>query len=136
MKPQKIHQAKNITRAWREVDASQQTLGRVASQIALLLRGKHKRDFTPHLDMGDFVVAVNVDKLKLTGRKIAQKKYYRHSGFLGGLKVTQLKDVFPTKPEWVLKQAVTQMLDDVKFRKTMISRLKFVKGSSHNYPTK
>ena len=108
-------------------------LGRAASEIANFLRGKHKRDFTPHMDMGDFVVAINVDKLKFTGRKIDQKVYYRHSGYLGGIKQTALKDLLKRDPEEVLKKAVFSMIDDIKFRKKIMSRLKIVKGDKHNY---
>jgi large subunit ribosomal protein L13 len=133
MKSQKITLPKVVKRSWFEVDASGQTLGRVATSIATVLRGKHKRDFTPHMDMGDFVVATNVDKLKFTGRKLEQKKYYRHSGYLGGIKETKLKDLNILKPEEVLKKAVMEMIDDVKFRKTIMARLKVVKGASHAY---
>lgn len=133
MKPQKLTIPKTVTRAWHQIDASSQPLGRVATQIANFLRGKHKRDFTPHMDMGDFVVAINVDKLKLTGRKLDQGKYYTHSGYLGGLKTKALKDVMQDKPEEVLKKAVFSMLDEVKFRKTMMARLKTVKGTEHTY---
>lgn len=133
MKSQKTTVPNKVARNWHEIDASSTTLGRVATQIANLLRGKHKRDFTPNLDMGDFVVAVNVDKLKLTGIKLEQKKYYRHSGYLGGIKEEKLKDLYYTKPEEVLKRSVVNMLDDVKFRKAMMARLKFVKGETHEY---
>ncbi len=133
MTPQKLTIPKTVTRAWHQIDASSQPLGRVATQIANFLRGKHKRDFTPHMDMGDFVVAINVDKLKLTGRKLDQGKYYTHSGYLGGLKTKALKDVMADKPEEVLKKAVFSMLDEVKFRKTMMARLKTVKGTEHTY---
>ncbi len=133
MKTQKITLPKTVTRTWHEIDASSQSLGRVATQIANFLRGKHKRDFTPHMDMGDFVVAINIDKLKLTGRKLEQGKYYTHSGYLGGLKTKALKDVMNDKPEEVLKKAVFSMLDEVKFRKAMMARLKTVKGTEHTY---
>ena len=133
MKTQKITLPKKIERAWYEIDASKSPMGRVASEIAKVLRGKHKRAFTPHMDMGDFVVAKNVDRLKFTGRKIDQKKYYHHSGYLGGLKTTAMKTVLQRKPEDVLKKAVFSMLDDVRFRKTMMARLKLVKGGTHNY---
>ena len=83
--------------------------------------------------MGDFVVAVNVDKLKFTGRKIDQKVYYRHSGYLGGIKQTALKDLLKRSPEEVLKKAVFSMIDDIKFRKKIMSRLKIVKGDKHSY---
>jgi large subunit ribosomal protein L13 len=135
MKSQRITLPKvsEVKRAWYEIDASKATMGRVATEIANLLRGKHKRDFTPHMDMGDFVVAKNVDKLKFTGRKLDQKNYYRHSGYLGGLKSTVLKDELVKHPDQVLKRAVYNMLDDLKFRKKLISRLKLVKGTEHNY---
>lgn len=136
LKNQKITLPKTVTRAWHEIDVSNQSMGRVATQIANLLRGKHKRDFTPHMDMGDFVVAVNVDKMKFTGRKIEQKKYYSHSGYLGGLKTKTLKDEIVRSPETVLRKAVWSMIDDIKFRKTILSRLKMVKGTTHSYNTK
>ncbi|QQS22577.1 50S ribosomal protein L13 [bacterium] len=135
LKTQKITLPKvsEISRQWFVVDASGQTMGRVATKIANVLRGKHKRNFTPHMDMGDFVVAINVDKLKFTGRKVEQKKYYHHSGYLGGLKTKTLKDEIVRNPEKVLQRAVFSMLDEVKFRKTMVSRLKLVKGDKHTY---
>lgn len=133
LKTQKITLPKTVTRKWHEIDAASAPMGRVATQIANLLRGKNKRDFTPHMDMGDFVVVTNVDKLKFTGRKIEQKKYYHHSGFLGGLKTKTLKDEIVRSPETVLKKAVFSMLDEVKFRKTMMSRMKVVKGTSHTF---
>lgn len=133
MKSQKITVPTKVDRAWHEIDASSLPMGRVATQIANFLRGKHKRDFTPYMDMGDFVVAFNVDKLKFTGRKIEQKKYYHHSGYLGGLKFKKLKDVLQKNPEEVLRKAVFSMLDDLKFRKKLMSRLKVVKGTEHTY---
>ncbi len=135
MKTQKITIPKvnDVTRTWYQVDASGQTMGRVATRIANILRGKHKRSFTPHMDMGDFVVAVNVDKLKFTGRKIEQKKYYSHSGYLGGLKTKSLKDEIVRNPEQVLRRAVFSMLDEIKFRKKLVSRLKLVKGDKHSF---
>lgn len=136
IKGQKITVPTTITRNWHEIDASSMPMGRVATQIANWLRGKHKRDFTPHMDMGDFVVATNVDKLKFTGRKIDQKKYYHHSGYLGGLKTKTLKDEIVRSPETVLRKAVFSMIDDIKFRKAILSRLKIVKGTTHSYNTK
>jgi large subunit ribosomal protein L13 len=133
LRNQKITLPKTVNRTWHEVDASGNSMGRVATQIANLLRGKHKRDFTPHMDMGDFVVAINVDKMKFTGRKIEQKKYYHHSGYLGGLKTKTLKDEIVRSPETVLRKAVFSMIDDIKFRKKLLSRLKVVKGDSHTY---
>jgi large subunit ribosomal protein L13 len=133
MKSQKITIPKTIKRQWYQVDAASQSMGRVATKIATLLRGKHKRDFTPHMDMGDFVVATNVQDLKFTGRKLEQKKYYRHSGYLGGLKSKRLVDELQKHPDQVLRRAVLEMLDDVKFRKAMIARLKIVDGTTHTF---
>ena len=135
MKTQKISWPKTIGRKWHQVDVSKFAVGRVATHIANLLRGKHKRDFTPHLDMGDFVVAFNADKPKLSGRKVEQKKYFTHSGFLGGIKTRSLKELIQTDPAEVLKRAVYSMIDDVKFRKKMMGRLKLVKGTAHNFKT-
>lgn len=128
-----IPKVSEISRAWYQIDASGDSMGRVATRIANILRGKHKRAFTPHMDMGDFVVAINVDKMKFTGRKVDQKKFYSHSGYLGGLKTKTLKDEIVRSPEQVLRRAVFSMLDEVKFRKTLVSRLKLVKGDSHTY---
>ena len=133
MKSQSITLPKTVTRKWHQIDVSKKPLGRVASDIAVLLRGKHKRDFTPHMDMGDYVVAVNVDHLKFTGRKVEQKKYFRHSGYLGGIKSKTLKNVLQAHPEEVLKKAVFSMIDNLKFRKKIMSRLKAVKGEKHEY---
>lgn len=133
MKSQSLTLPKEIKRQWFEVDASKKPLGRVATEIAHILRGKHKRAFTPHMDMGDFVVATNVDKLQFTGRKLEQKTYYRHSGYLGGLKSSSLKTELQKHPDQVLKRAVLNMLDDVKFRKKLVSRLKMVKGKEHTF---
>jgi large subunit ribosomal protein L13 len=133
MHSQKLTLPKVVTRQWFEIDASGQTMGRVATRIANVLRGKHKRDFTPHMDMGDFVVATNVDKMKFSGRKVEQKKFYHHSGYLGGIKEKKLKDEIVRNPESVLRRAVYSMIDDIRFRKKLASRLKMVKGTTHNY---
>ena len=106
------------------IDATNKVLGRLATQIAVLLRGKHKTDFVPYKDMGDFVVVKNVDKIKITGKKMEQKIYYHHSGFLGGLKETPFKKLFKEKPEEVLKKAVFGMLPKNKLRSKTIKRLK------------
>lgn len=132
-KPQTALPAKNEARLWFEIDASKKPLGRVATQIATILRGKHKRNFRPNRDMGDFVVAVNIDRLKFTGRKVQQKKYYRHSGYLGGLKELSLKNVLQRNPGEALKKAVFSMLDEVKFRKQMMARLKIARGGEHGF---
>jgi len=114
-----------MDRKQHKIDASGEVLGRLASQIAILLRGKHKVDFQPHLDSGDVVVVKNADKIKLTGEKMEQKKYYRHSGYPGGLKEKPVKEVLEEKPEEVLKRAVYGMLPKNKLRDRIIKRLKF-----------
>lgn len=107
------------------IDAKGKILGRLASEIAILLRGKHKPNFVPYKDMGDFVIVKNVDKLKFTGKKLEQKKYYRHSGYPGGLKEIPLKKLFQQRPQQVLRKAVWGMLPKNKLRKKQIKRLKF-----------
>ncbi len=107
------------------IDAKGKTLGRLASQIAILLRGKHKPDFRPHEDKGDFVIVKNVKEIKITGKKMKQKKYYHHSGYPGGLKEVSLEKLFKERPAEVLRKAVWGMLPKNKLRKKMIKRLKF-----------
>ncbi len=133
MKTQKSYQPKEAKRMWYEIDASAQTVGRVSTQIANLLRGKGKRDFTPHMDLGDYVVAVNVGKIKFTGRKIQQKEYHHYSGYPGGLRTKKLKHMIVDQPEEVLRRAVFNMLDDTKLRRPMMRRLKLVKDKTHEF---
>jgi len=106
------------------IDATDQPLGRLASRIALLLRGKNKSAWVPNKDMGDFVVVKNIEKLKFTGKKFEQKIYYRHSGYPGGLKEQKLKELFEKNPAQVLRNAVLGMLPKNKLRKQQIKRLK------------
>ena len=108
------------------IDATGKVLGRLACEIAILLRGKHKPDFAPYKDVGDFVVVKNVGNLKITGKKMEQKKYFRHSGYLGGAKFIPLKKLFKAKPGQVLKKAVYGMLPKNKLRAKMIKRLKII----------
>jgi len=107
------------------IDATGKVLGRLASQIAILLMGKHKKDYDPSKDMGDFVIVKNVDKIKLTGKKLEKEIYYRHSGYIGGLKEIPIKRIFEKNPAFLLKKAVYGMLPKNKLRKRMIKRLKF-----------
>ncbi len=107
------------------IDASNKVLGRLASQIAILLQGKHKSNYQPHIDMGDYVIVKNVDKIKLTGKKMEQKKYYRHSGYLGNLKEIPIKRLFEKRPQEILKMAVSKMLPKNRLRKKRLKRLKF-----------
>ncbi|XOB41025.1 MAG: 50S ribosomal protein L13 [Candidatus Nealsonbacteria bacterium] len=118
-----------MERKTHTIDAENKVLGRLATRVALLLRGKHKPDFVPYKDMGDVVVIKNVSKIKITGKKMEQKKYYRHSGYMGGLKITPLKKLFKEKPDEVLKKAVSGMLPKNKLRSEQLKRLKFEKIS-------
>ena len=107
------------------IDASGKILGRLASEIAILLRGKHKPSFQPNEDAGDFVIVKNVSEIRVTGKKMEQKKYYHHSGYLGGLKEISLKELFAKDPAQVLRIAVSKMLPRNKLRRKQIKRLKF-----------
>ena len=122
---------KDINREWFVVDAQDQVLGRLASQIAHRLRGKHKPEFAPHMDNGDFIVVVNCEKIKVTGKKVTDKKYYRHSGWVGGLKTTQLGDMLADKPARVLTAAVRGMLPKNRLGRAMLKKLKIYAGSEH-----
>ena len=106
------------------IDADGKVLGRLAGEIALLLRGKHKPEFAPYKDIGDFVIVKNIGKIKLTGKKFKQKVYYRHSGYLGGLKIIPLKKIFDRNPGEVLRKAVFGMLPKNRLRDKMIKRLR------------
>ncbi len=121
----------DIQREWFVVDAQGQTLGRLASQIAQVLRGKNKPTFTPYLDMGDFVVVINADKIHVTGRKMDQKMYYRHSGYMGGLKERNLREQLQRHPEDVIKLAVKGMLPRNRLSRQIIKKLKVYAGPEH-----
>ncbi|MFH1820452.1 MAG: 50S ribosomal protein L13 [Candidatus Nealsonbacteria bacterium] len=114
-----------MERQTHKIDATNKVLGKLATEIAVILRGKDKVTFMPNLDAGDFVVVKNVNKLKFTGRKMEQKVYYHHSGYLGGLKQTPLKKLFERSPNEVLRKAVFGMLPSNKLRSEQINRLKF-----------
>ena len=120
-----------IAREWYVVDAEGQTLGRLASRIAPILKGKHKPTYTPHLDCGDFVIIVNAEKVRVTGRKLDQKYYHHHSGYPGGLKSISLRDQLDRYPERVLEAAVRGMLPKNKLGRRMIKKLKVYAGDSH-----
>ncbi|QLA17214.1 50S ribosomal protein L13 [Desulfolutivibrio sulfoxidireducens] len=122
---------KDIQRDWLVVDASDKILGRLASAVAGRLRGKHKPEFVPHMDTGDFVVIVNADKIRFTGNKLDQKKYYRHSGYIGGLKETSLRTMMQTKPEQVIMKAVRGMLPKNRLGRAMLKKLKVYAGTEH-----
>jgi large subunit ribosomal protein L13 len=120
-----------IERKWFEVDASGQPLGRLASKIAVRLRGKHKPSFVPHLDVGDFVVVVNAEKIKLTGNKLDKKNYYSHSGYLGHLKTTTARTMIEKKPADVIRHAVRLMLPKNKLARHQLKKLKIYTGPEH-----
>jgi large subunit ribosomal protein L13 len=120
-----------IRREWVLIDATDQILGRLATQIAFRLRGKHKPIFTPHLDTGDFVIVVNADKIMLTGNKWAQKTYYRHSGYMGGLKTITAKKLLEKSPERILWFAVRGMLPKNRLGRALLGKLKVYSGSKH-----
>lgn len=112
-----------ITRKLHKIDAKDQSAGRIATQIAIMLRGKNKPEFEKNIDCGDIVEVANIDKLKFSGKKLEQKKYYKHSGYPGGLKETKMSDLAEKNPAEILKRAVRDMLPPVKFRGAMLKRL-------------
>jgi large subunit ribosomal protein L13 len=126
-----IAKKEDADRDWVLVDAADKVLGRLAVDIASILRGKTKPQYTPHVDTGDFVVVINAEKIKLTGNKLEDKMYYRHSGFMGGLKTASAKDVLAKKPEEIIRHAVKGMLPKNSLGKAMFKKLKVYAGSTH-----
>jgi len=120
-------------RKWYVVDASGMTLGRLATVIATTIRGKHKADFAPHVDNGDYVIVLNCDKFVVSGNKMVDKMYYKHTGFLGGLKATPLEKMLVKKPGKAIESAVSGMLPKNKLRKAMMMRLKVFTGTEHAF---
>ena len=125
--------SKDVVNSWRLMDADGAVLGRLASDIAVALIGKDKVGYAPNLVTGDYVVVINVDKIVLTGSKMEQKEYFRHSGYPGGEKITKIKEVLDSKPELVIINAVKGMLPKNKLRDVMMKRLKVFSGSDHPY---
>lgn len=122
-----------VERKWYVVDATDMVLGRLASQVAMVLRGKNKPTFTPSVDTGDYVIIINADKVRLTGKKL-EKKYYRyHTGYIGGLKEVQYKKLMAEKPEFVVYKAVKGMLPKNAIGRTMIKKLHVYAGNEHNH---
>ena len=121
----------NVERAWHVVDAAGQPLGRVAAVVASMLRGKHKVDFTNHVDCGDHVIVINADKVVLTGKKLEKKYYITHSGWIGGLKKVQYKRLMASRPEKAVELAVWGMLPKNSIGRTSIRRLKVYSGAEH-----
>ena len=130
---QRTYMAKpgEVERKWWVIDASDKILGRLATRIATILQGKHKPQYTPHVDIGDYVIVINADKIKLTGKKWLQKKYYRHSGYPGGLKVQTAQDILNKHPERLIYHAVKGMLPKNRLGRKMLKKLKIYAGSEH-----
>ena len=128
-----IAKAQEVEKKWFVVDAAGKPLGRVASQVASILRGKHKPTFTPHVDGGDFVVVVNASKVVLTGKKLDQKYYRYHTGYVGGLKEISYREMMEKKPEEVIAHAVSGMLPKNKLRARMMTRLRVFAGPNHDH---
>lgn len=121
----------DIEQKWLLINAEGRILGRMATEVADLIRGKRKPQFTSHLDTGDFVVIVNAEKIKVSGRKLEQKKYYSHSGYPGGIKEETLKDLLERKPEEVVKKAVWGMIPKGKLGRALYKKLKVYRGPAH-----
>lgn len=126
-----VAKEQELNKKWYLVDARDKILGRLASEIAVRLRGKHKPVFTPHADTGDFIVVINADKVALTGKKWEAKKYYRHSGYLGGLKEITAKRLLDKKPGDVIRLAVKGMLPKTSLGRRQLTKLKIYAGSAH-----
>ena len=122
-----------IERKWYVVDAEGCTLGRLASEVASVLRGKNKPVFTPHVDTGDYVIVINAEKIKVTGKKLDQKIYYSHSDYVGGMKETTLREMMNKKPEKVIELAVKGMLPKGPLGRQMIKKLHVYAGAEHGY---
>src|SRR5210317_1372579 len=123
--------ADEVNRDWFVVDAADKTLGRLASEIAHRLRGKHKAEYTPHVDTGDYIVVVNAEKVAVTGNKATDKKYYRHTGYPGGLKTRSFNEMIEKAPEDVIKLAVKGILPRTPLGRTMMKKLKIYTGNEH-----
>ena len=122
---------KDVQKKWYVVDAEGKTLGRLASQIAAILRGKNKPTYTPYMDTGDHVVVINAEKVQVTGKKFNQKKYYRHSGYPGGLNTINFSDMIKNKPERVINMAVKGMLPHNRLGQAILKHLKVYRGAEH-----
>ncbi len=131
----KTYMAKGETlqRDWYVVDAKDMVLGRLSSQVAAILRGKHKPIFTPHVDTGDHVIIINADKVVLTGNKLDQKKYYRHTGYPGGLKETSYRTLMQTKPEFAVYESIRRMMPKGPLGRQMLKKLRVYAGPDHGH---
>ncbi len=123
----------DVTRSWYVIDAAGKTVGRLSTQVAIMLRGKHKPTFTPHIDNGDFIIIVNADKVQLEGKRPEQKEYFHHTQYPGGDRFKSFKEVMRTKPEFVIEHAVRGMLPKTKLGRQMIKKLKVYAGPEHQH---
>ncbi len=128
-----IAKASTVERKWYVIDAEDMVLGRLATQVATILRGKHKPTFTPHVDTGDYVIIINADKVRLTGKKLDQKIYYHHTGYPGGLKKTTARKMLETKPIFMFREAVRGMLPKGPLGYKMIKKLHVYAGPEHEH---
>ena len=128
-----IAKPEQIEKKWYVVDAEGKTLGRFASEIAKILTGKNKPIYTPNVDTGDYVIVINAEKIQLTGNKLQDKKWYRHTGYPGGRKEFAYKDLIATKPEFVIEKAVKGMLPKNRLARKQMKKLKVYAGSEHNH---
>lgn len=120
-----------VAREWVLIDAKDQVLGRLSAEVAAILRGKTKPEYTPHVDVGDFVVVINADKIKLTGNKLEDKIYYRHTGYMGGIKAATARELLEKKPEDVIMHAVKGMLPKTTLGREQLTKLKVYAGENH-----
>jgi large subunit ribosomal protein L13 len=123
----------DINKEWLILDATDIPLGRLATRVANLLRGKHKPTYTPHIDTGDFVIVINAEKVRLTGNKLEKKQYYRHSGYIGGLKTIGYDKLMAEKPEFVIRKAVKGMLPHNRIGRAQLRKLKVYSGTEHKH---
>jgi large subunit ribosomal protein L13 len=128
-----VAKPETVKRDWYVVDAEGKTLGRIATEIALRLRGKHKAEYTPHVDTGDYIIVINAEKVTVTGNKFKDKVYYAHSGFPGGLKSTTFDKLQAAKPEMIIEKAVKGMLPRGPLGRAMYRKLKVYTGTEHNH---
>lgn len=122
-----------VKRDWFVVDASGKTLGRLATEVARRLKGKHKAEYTPHVDTGDYIIIINAEKVTVTGNKAQDKMYYRHSGYPGGIKETNFEKLQASKPEMIIEKAVKGMLPKNPLGRAMFRKLKVYAGTEHNH---
>ncbi len=130
-KATKFYKTEEVAKKWYVIDAKDKTLGRMATKIARIIRGKDKAVFTPNTDTGDFVIVLNADQIKMTGKRPTMKEYFHYSGYPGGLKIKSFKELVEKKPEYVIEQAVKGMLPKTRLGNKLIKKLKVYRGTEH-----